>query len=293
MFQPIDDRDTVIFDTDIGTDCDDAGALRLLARMTTRVGNAFPGVAVNASPDFGPGTVDAILSYENMKRPVGKTWRTDIFPDEERYIKFVAEHFSRNFADGTLNIRDAAELYREMLEQAPDGRVVILTVGFFTTVREILEKEPELFRRKVRCVVSMAGELEKCDSPEWNLMHDVPAAQAFFAACPCPIYLAGGYMGTGILTGFEREDPTDPVAEAYRLFTKGAMKRDSWDPVTVDFAFRGEGEDYEVLPPMKVRVRDDGSIRLGEGREVYFIRYRDEAAVLRVVARIDGILQEK
>ena len=291
MFQPIDERDPVIFDTDIGTDCDDAGALRLLSRMTKRVGNAFPGVAVNASPDFGPGTVDAILCYENMKRPVGKTWRTDIFPDEKRYIKYVAEHFSRDFADGTLNIRDAAELYREMLEQAPDGRVVILTVGFFTTVQEILEKEPELFRRKVRCVVSMAGNLDQPGKADWNVMHDVPSAKVFFAACPCPIYLVDGVMGEGVLTGFDEPDADDPVAEAYRLFTQGGMRRHSWDLLTVDFAFRGECEDYRLVPPVRAQVADEGYIRLGEGREVFFVRWRDEDSVARTVRRLDGILQ--
>lgn len=122
---------------------------------------------------------------------------------------------------------DAVAVYRRALAGEPDTSVVVVTVGFFTNLRDLLLSGPdslseltgrELVERKVKRLVSMAGHFP--EGLEFNVMMDAPAAAYVMEHWPSPVILSGFEIGEKIITGRRTaaEGPADsPVAEAYRM----------------------------------------------------------------------------
>lgn len=265
---PVGAADTVIFDTDISGDCDDAGALAALAHGLARTRARLGAVINDTDNPYGCGTIDAILSYYGINAPIGMTadkgfWGGITEGSLHKYTKPVAERFSKAFCGGTLNIENALSLYRRTLENAADGSVVLITVGFLNTAAEILEKEPALFTRKVRCVVAMAGNFAEPEKPEWNVQKQIPAAKYFLENCPVPIAFLGFEVGEAFRTGFTAPQPENPVYMAYDLYCGGI--RYSWDPAAVDFAFLGCGADWQLSEPFSLTVAEDGAFHILPG----------------------------
>jgi hypothetical protein len=263
---PIRGTDTVILDTDIASDCDDVGALAVLAHGLARTGAKLGAVINDTDNVYGCGATDAVLRYYGFVPAVGMTtdhgFMDTSMPQNVVYNKAVSEQFSEAFRTGTLEIRPALELYREVLRGAADGSVVLITIGFLNTAAEILREEPELFAAKVRCVVSMAGNFEHPENKEWNVFQNAPASKFFFENCPVPVIFDGFELGISFETGFEEAQPENPAYVAYQLYCKGM--RYSFDPSTVDFAFLGLGEDWTTGEAFDVKVLEDGTLEVTE-----------------------------
>ena len=100
----------IILDTDIGPDCDDAGALAVLHGLAKRGEARIVGVMHCTSSPWGAGCIDAINAYYGRPDiPVGSLPEEEGFLREERYEKynrFVAQQFSNRFrAAGELHPR--------------------------------------------------------------------------------------------------------------------------------------------------------------------------------------------
>jgi len=291
---PIKSTDTVILDTDICTDCDDCGALSVLVCGCKHTGARLGAVINNVDGMYGCGAIDAILSFYGVSAPIGITSDKGFLADaQSRYSQTLSEQFSENFQKGTLAVRPALEVYREVLQNADDQSVVLITVGFLNTAAEILAAEPGLFADKVRCVVSMAGNFENLSYREYNIATQVPAAQAFFHICPVPVFYHGFEVGVSIKTGFAELIPDNPVSVAYQLHSGGYNC--SFDPAAVDFAFRGECADWTVSDPVLVQVKEDGSLSVNfeaDSLQAY-VKFADQEAKERVRMRLDGIYSDQ
>lgn len=289
-FLPVRPADTVILDTDICTDCDDCGALAVLFYYCKK-NNIKIGAVINDIDNlYGCSAVDAIASYYGMEVSIGMTtdkgFRSE---DESRYSRQISEQFSEKFRNGTLTVRPALELYREVLQNAADKSVVIITVGFLNTAAEIFAAEPELFASKVRCVVSMAGDFADLTHPEFNIAMQIPAAQTFYNHCPVPVYFHGFEIGVSFQTGFAAPDPQNPVSVAYELHNHGHNA--SFDPAAVDFAFRGVCSDWALSEPVSVHVNDDGTVSYQPDENALrtYVKFADEEARERVRILLDEI----
>lgn len=294
LYSPITAQDTVILDTDIGSDCDDAGALALLCRYCRERGMAPAAVINDTSNPYGNGAIDAIAAYYGFSPAIGQ-WESPGFlgaddPDNNRYNQFLSEHFSPRYATGTLPVQGAAKLYRDTLAAAPDHSVVLITIGFLNTAAAALKADPALFAAKVRTVISMAGRFDRPEEREWNVWRDASSARFFFTRCPCPICFCGFELGVQILTGFAEKDEQNPVSMAYALHS--GNRRQSWDPFTVDFAFTGEAGGWRLSAPLSVDVADNGALLLSTSSDS---RHRflqaDTAALTAAGARIDEKLR--
>ena len=129
-FLPVKPADTVILDTDICTDCDDCGALAVLFYYCKK-NNIKIGAVINDIDNlYGCGAIDAIASYYGMEVSIGMTTDKGFQSEpESRYSRQISEQFSENFRNGTLTVRPALDLYREVLQNAAEKSVVIITVG--------------------------------------------------------------------------------------------------------------------------------------------------------------------
>ncbi len=170
----------VILDTDIGGDIDDTWALAMLL--------GCPAVdlqlVVTAFQDTYERTRLATKLLDTLGRsdiPVGIGIKTSEGPIQQS--PWIGDYDLSNYP-GTL-YEDGVQALIDAIHQAPEG-VVLCTIGPETNLKAALERDPSI-AEKAR-IVAMAGGVFRGygnspqPQPEWNIMADVAAAQAVFAA---------------------------------------------------------------------------------------------------------------
>ena len=253
---------TVVLETDFCTDVDDVAALSLLCGAAKARPESFrlAGVSCNVKSPFVAAAVKTVLSAWGMQSvPVGVT--EDDLPPSGNRSDYLAGLAARWRGPDPATACTARELYRRVFAEAADGSVTIISIGFFNTLDEVLADAPALFRRKVRGVVAMAGGFDRCAGYAETNVREVPdATRRFLAAWDGPIDFVGFECGETIptdLSGLPEAFDSHPLVEAFRHYCGPAMKRCSWDPITVDLAVNGENECYEFGAPGRVRVAPD------------------------------------
>jgi inosine-uridine nucleoside N-ribohydrolase len=246
---------SLIFDTDLGPDYDDVGAMALL----------------HALADSGQVKLLATLSSNKDERVVPcieviNTYfgRPDIpvgAPKSEGGVSLTASHrvkwtdvLPAKYPHRTACTSDApaaVKVYRQILNRQPDKSVVICTAGFFTNLKDLLLSGAdgdspltgkELVERKVKRLVSMAGLFP--EGKEFNVYCDAPAAAAVMNDWPTEIVLSGFEIGSVIFTGKQlvrMPVENSPVKDAYELsFAESDPEgRMSWDQTAALVAVRG------------------------------------------------------
>jgi inosine-uridine nucleoside N-ribohydrolase len=268
----------IIFDTDMGPDYDDIGALALLHAMAdSGECTILATIACNQHP-YIAAVLNAMNTYfKRPNIPVGvvrgnavnisaiQKWDSMLVADYPHIIQ------SNDQAD------DALSLYRKLLAAAPDKSITIVTVGFFTNMANLLQSGPDTFspktgraliKQKVKLLVSMAGRFdhEMGSFKEFNVVKDAAASEITFNNWPTPIVFSGFEIGAKIFTGlpivnnaaiqhspvkdvFTRSIPMDPNDKNGRM---------SWDETAVLVAVRGY-QPYFSVEKGKIAARADGS----------------------------------
>ena len=87
----------VIFDTDMGSDCDDAGALAVLHALADAGEVRILGVIFSSGKNrYGVGTCDAINTYYGRgDLPLGQYQGTDVGDPQDSYTKRIATDTKR------------------------------------------------------------------------------------------------------------------------------------------------------------------------------------------------------
>jgi hypothetical protein len=253
----------VILDTDIGPDCDDVGALAVLISYAKELDFPILGVCNCTSNLFGTATLDALCDYCGVENiPLGMYSKPDFLCAEShcKYNRYIAENFSKKYRNGSLSPMPHVTFYRKLLAEAEDDGVIIITIGMFNCVSDLLDSPPdeysplsgrELVAKKVYALVSMAARLP--EGREFNVYCDYRAAKNIFENCPVPMFLSDYVLGTSILSGFsenmEQTQESNPIFKAYQLYSKDNphkenYKNPSYDLTAVQFACEGEGEIY-------------------------------------------------
>ena len=250
----------VIFDTDMAGDVDDVGALAILHAMADLGEAEILAVGVSSrNEDVGP-CVDAIDTwYGRPDIPIGYQRGIQVgYPEDtgetiaSKYAAAVAKSFPHRLARSS-DAPDAALLYRKILAAQPDASVVIVSVGFLTNLRGLLDTPPDaissesgedLVRRKVRLWVCMGGKFPdgrfKDGGGEYNLRIDTRAAVRALSDWPTPVVFSGFEIGARVMTGraLRAVPETSPTRAAYLHFN-GLENRESWDQTAVLYAVRG------------------------------------------------------
>jgi purine nucleosidase len=260
----------LIFDTDMMGDVDDVGTAAVLQALADRGEVEILAMGLSGKNPWSPLCLDALNTY--FRRPEipigvvkGPAWDRD-----SRYAEAIAREFPRRLESVDL-APDAAQLYRKILAEQPDGSVVIVSVGQLTNLRNLLRTGSdehhelaggELVARKVRIWVCMGGKIP--EGREANLVNDGPAAAEAIANWPTPIIFSGWEIGQEIMTGARLRAAPDnsPVRRAYELFND-LSDRQSWDQTAVLYAVRGlDGglDDYwDLQSGGHLHVNEDGS----------------------------------
>ena len=254
----------LFLDTDMGPDCDDAGALQLIHTLCDQSKAALLGVTHCTSSPYGLPTISAINRFNGREVPLGTTARKGFLIEENclRYSLPVAEAFDHEFRGGRPQ-REAREVFEEVVAAQPDESVTVVAIGPLNNLADFVSDEAgvELIRRKVNRLVCMAGRFDSAE-PEWNVKSDVAAASAVIKKWPGEIVMCGWECGAGVITGAALEGMAGhPVREAYRLWTKGSLRRDSWDLVTALYAVLGNSGWVGSSAPGRIAVDERGVTR--------------------------------
>jgi Inosine-uridine preferring nucleoside hydrolase len=260
----------VIVDTDLAADVDDVGALALLHALADRGEAEILATMVSSRNRHSVACLSALNSwYGRRDLPIG-TVRAQIagYPKdtggtvESKYTEEIAKRFPLELRS-TKDAQDAVPLYRRTLAGQADGSVVIVTIGFLTNLKNLLDSAPDdssplggedLVRRKVRVWVCMGGKLPDGLFPdggsEYNVGYDTFASVRAINDWPTPVVFSGFEIGASIKTGARLNALPDesPVKAAYRLFN-GLLDRESWDQTAVLYAVRGARDYWRESPP--------------------------------------------
>jgi len=267
----------VILDTDIGPDCDDAGAIAILNKLCD-FGEAKVLAMGNCTvhPE-GACCIDAINWYYGRHGiPVG-TLKSEDGPGKGdagylKYNKYIADNYEHTFKH-TL-IPDVIAVYREALEKAEDNSVILITIGMFNNIKSLMESGPdgysslpgkELMAKKVKKLVSMAGNFRSGHSDffsEFNINTDIAAARYVIEHFKGEIVFCPYEMGYPIITGARLISMGDmkknPVAKAYQIYCSDTGSRNSWDLVTVYYAVRGTHGLFKESKKGRITIDENG-----------------------------------
>lgn len=287
-------------DTDIGGDCDDAGALAL-ANIAARDGTVnLLGMSFTTSAAAGPACMDAINNhYGNAHVPIGMTRRQNFCGENvSAFQDYVARHYDNRFyerqTDTFLPAQDALRTIRRGLAAAPDGSVTFVCIGQLNNASDLLDSPPddlsplsgvELVRQKVREFAVMGGlflpegeTVRFCGEAyetEYNIATDIPSAENFIKKCSTKVVFCDFLVGYRVLTCgplLQQRDLQNPVVAAYRIFQN--RPRESWDPLTVYYAVYGTDDLFTVSGNGRVTVEPNGKTVFDEtvAHDHYYLR---------------------
>ena len=150
---------------------------------------------------------------------------------------------------------------------------MIASVGFSTNLARLLQTGPDkyskldgkaLVEKKVKTLVTMAGNITELEHHEYNIVKDIPAAQIVFGQWPTPIVTSPFELGrqikypaTSIENDFSWAGP-HPVVEGYKAYMPMPYDRDTWDLTAVLYAVEGD-KWFSVSEPGEIKVTDEGS----------------------------------
>ncbi|MBO0937002.1 nucleoside hydrolase [Fibrella sp. HMF5335] len=252
----------VIFDTDMGPDYDDVGAITMLHHYAD-AGKAeiLATVASSKYPRVGPvlSVLNTYLGRPNIPIGVPKGWAvTDA--DKQHWSDTLVARYPHALKSND-DAPDAVALYRQILAKQPDRSVTVLTVGFLTNLANLLNSKPdqyskltgrELVIQKVRNLVSMAGKFPS--GYEYNVMRDSTASKTVYTQWPTPMLLSGFEIGEAIKTGLPLARNTaiknSPIRDVFRisipLDPNDKAGRMSWDQTAVLVAIEGPEPYYST-----------------------------------------------
>lgn len=264
----------IIFDTDMGPDYDDVGAIAVLHALAAKGEcEIIACVASDSHPSVAP-TIELFNRYFGLPNiPIGLASKdAPNFIASNNWNDSLIRKFSPNLLNKT-NYPSAIKVYRKALSEQPDKSVTIITVGFINNIAGLLKSGPdefsslsgiELVKLKVKKWVAMAGGFP--EGNEFNLNRHAESASYAFKHWPTPILLSGHEIGNKINTGIPvslKGKDDNPVAWAYRFNSKTykpeiSNTRESWDQTAVLCAIRAPEKYFYVEGPAKFNVFQDG-----------------------------------
>lgn len=280
----------VIFDTDMGPDYDDVGAITLLHAFADE-GQATI-LATIASTNYPKVTqvLSVLNTYFNRPNiPIGVPKGNAIGDkDTQHWSDTITARYPHRIRSNK-DVPDAVALYRQILAKQPDHSVTIITVGFLTNLANLLDSKPDKFStlggkalvgQKVKKLVSMAGKFPS--GREYNVFRDTPSSKKVFANWPTPMLMSGFEIGEKIHSGLpltqNKAIQHSPVKDVFRIALPKAAEdkngRMSWDQTAVLVGVRGYAPYYTVKSG-RLTLNADGSNgwdNAGKGHEYLVVR---------------------
>ncbi|MGZ3765104.1 MAG: nucleoside hydrolase, partial [Mucilaginibacter sp.] len=263
----------IIFDSDMGPDYDDVGAITILHALADKGEAKILATVASTKYEGVAGVLSVFNTYFNRPNiligvPKGNAlelhdwqhWTDTILVKYPHKIKSNAE------------VPDAVDIYRKVLALQPNHSVTIVTIGFLTNLSNLLNSKPDkyspldgrqLIKEKVKLLVSMGGKFPS--GYEFNVMKDAAASQNVYDHWPTHVIFSGFEIGEKIKAGlsliYNRTIKNSPVKDVFRisipLAKEDSIGRKSWDETAVLVAIKGYSTWY-TLHTGRISVEADG-----------------------------------
>lgn len=296
---------SVIFDTDLGNDVDDAITLAMLYRYADLGQVDILAMGLSKEGE-GPEVCMDIFNhwYCRQDTPVGIIRNGVVCGNEDsNYANVLAQmkekagryFYSRDISRDCNDLPAAVDVYRKALSQAADSSVVMVVVGFATNMARLLESGADEFSelsgrdlvaRKVKSLAVMAGCFDGTLHSEYNVKMDVDSYKKLVSLWPTDITFIPFELGIKVLypassieNGYREGHP---LVTAYRNFLDMPYDRPCWDPATLLYAVEGNAL-FRESKRGTVTVADDGETVFTphkDGRHRYLSVGRLQAAKL-------------
>lgn len=278
--QPALTAPTLIFDTDMGPDIDDALGLAMVHAYANAGDAALGAVTISRNSDVGAQYADLLNTfYGRPDVPIGVYRGSTVHDGAESF--YTADIVGSGVYPFSLAspVPEAVDVIRQVLADSADNSVVIVQVGFSTNTAELLASEPdsisplsgaELAAAKVRTLSIMGGR-NGASQPEFNIEADIAAAQTVFADWPGEILQSDGNLGHNILYPYSSIQtdfgsvPDHPIPDSYTSTDLGWHDDEppfynmrAWDLTSVLAAVEPPETYFPVGPPGTVTVDAQG-----------------------------------
>lgn len=254
----------VILDTDIGSSTDDLfamemlyhymdeGRCKLLGVVVDRMGDDYAALADVMNTYFGHGSTPIGVERGGIINP-------QVFIDYRNLYKHTTENGEQMFKRTISNysqLPNGWELYRRLLAAQPDHSVSVCSIGFVSSLVQLLASEPddisplsgvELVSQKVKCLYLMAGVFTSSDEPEYNFLQAPTYAKLLFELWPRSVDVVFSPMEVGNEIEYKPETVisdiswTDihPIKQVYMKYDCDTGQK-MWDPMVVIQAVEGD-----------------------------------------------------
>jgi pyrimidine-specific ribonucleoside hydrolase len=269
----VDNPVKIIFDTDMGPDYDDVGALAFLHSMADSGKAEILATVASNKNDLVAPTIEVINTWFGRKNlPIGAPKTEGVnMTASQHWPDSIVSKYPHKF-NSTSEVPDAVKIYRKILAAQPDSSVTIVTVGFLTNLSNLLQSQAdsisvlngeELVSRKVKSLVAMAGKFP--EGREFNVFMDSSSSEYVFNEWPGKIIFTGFEIGEKVFTGLRlmnSDIQNSPVKDVFRicipLSEEDRNGRMSWDETAVLIAVYGTNGFFETKRG-NIIVNKDGS----------------------------------
>ena len=295
----------IIFDTDIGMDCDDAAALGILLNAHKRGECEILAITASTGREGATATVNAICDYYGVNGiPVGRMKRMLQCDGVNNYARAVMEKY------GTEDVEtDAVPLLRKTLAEAA-GKVSVIAVGPLSNLEELLKSKAdefsplcgaELVKQKVDKLYVMIGSFPQNFGGkrfrEWNLLQDVPAARYVIENWGTKKVYLPHEIGAAVFTEMGQNE--NPVWYSMKNFAiangvdiSNGYRRESWDPVTCMIALN-ENNPLFIYSPEGTVTGDGDCVTLFEEKTGGLDKYLSVNSDLKGIEKLLNLSVEK
>lgn len=277
-----DEAQVVIFETDMGNDVDDAMALDLLYKAMDDGKINLIAVSNHKKSDYASEFIDIMntwYGYPDIEVARGAVCIPNTAErDYTEAVCLMENELGEPLFERTKSekqISESVEMYRRLLSAQKDSSVIIVSVGFSTSLAALLQSGPdeyseldgrELVGRKVKLTSVMAGSFGDNARAEYNIVNDIASARYVFEHWPAPIALSPfelgrmvQYQGTYIESDFTWAE-SHPMAEAYKSYRPMPFNRAAWDLTSVLY----------ILHPQMFTVSQSGRLSVDENGFTHF-----------------------
>ncbi len=301
----------IIFDTDMGVDCDDAAALAILLNAHKKGECALIGVTASSTREGASATVQVIADYYGVNVPVA---RMSAPPNPCDAFNHYSLHIKNRYKVEDSKL-DSVPLLRKLLAESEE-KVSLVVVGPMSNIAGLLRTKADeyspldgkaLVKEKVDVAYIMGGSFHVGESPEqgiiskyvfseWNILQDIPSAIEVANNLPCETLFVPHEAGYSVWTNMKSGDnPVWECMKAYaiseKLWNGKEFARHSWDPVTALCPMHDLSPYFVYSAYGKVTIDEHGTTKFvatENGKDRYLIPRENYQEVANLVnARVE------
>lgn len=288
----------IILDTDLGSDCDDAGALSVLHNLANNNEADVLAVTYCGSAISSAVSIQLINEWYNRGNiPVG-IYTKKSFLDNDR-CKFYTPVLMNQYIEKyeMKQFEDSVRALRKALVENED--VTLIAIGMQNNIAELLKSGAddiselsgaELVKKSIKNMYAMGGCFNNPEYKEYNIATDTESAIYVSENFPAPVYYCGFELGEYIKTGVNlwKCPKNHPTRQAYSIYCKTKeFTHFSWDLITVYCAVHTDTDLYKKSRGCSITFDEEGRTILSEsGKDYYMIENASPAEITRAIDKL-------